>query len=69
MLFGIQYKNDQKHEKQIHFFFWLTLTGSILTQCRSHKEVEPLEPEITKIDFDIGAVRIMDQLASQLKGK
>ena len=47
----------------------LTLTGSILTQCKSHKEVEPLEPEISKIDFDIGAVRIMDQLASQLKGK
>lgn len=52
------------------FFFLLTLCGSILVQCKSNKEVEPIEPEvIIKVDFNAGAIKIMDQLSDQLKGK
>ncbi len=53
--------------KNKYFFLLpLVLTSLILAQCKSAKNVEP-ELE-TKIDFDKGAVQIMDTLVARLHG-
>ena len=52
----------------ITYLLFSAFVGSFFFQCRSNKEQEP-SPQPERVDFDKGAVQIMDTLVSQLQGR